>query len=104
MEFETVKDAIQFMLELSEKGATMKTNGVDSTIDDYKEMYRETLYSMCDLLGMQDLYLEEDKGAEQMQPILAVLVACLVYIVVFVGFSWAKDKFNDWIDNNDKDE
>lgn len=36
MEFENVKDAIKFMLELSEKGATMKTNGVDSTIDDYK--------------------------------------------------------------------
>lgn len=64
MEFETVKDAIQFMLDLSEKGATMKTNGVGSTIDDYKEMYRETLYSMCDLLGMEDLYLEEDKGAD----------------------------------------
>lgn len=106
MEFETVKEAIQFMLELSEKGATMKTNGVDSTIDDYKEMYRETLYSMCDLLGMQDLYLEpsEDEGADQMQPILAVLVACLVYIVVFVGVSWAKDKFNDWSDNDDKDD
>ena len=58
MEFETVKEAIQFMLELSEKGATMKTNGVDSTIDDYKEMYREKLYSMCDLLGMEDLYLD----------------------------------------------
>lgn len=57
MEFETVKEAIQFMLELSEKGSTMKTNGVDSTIDDYKEMYRETLYSVCDYLGMEDLYL-----------------------------------------------
>lgn len=64
MNFENVRDAIQFMLELSEKRATMKTNGVDSTIDDYKEMYRETLYSMCDLLGMQDLYLEENKGAD----------------------------------------
>lgn len=42
----------------------MKTNGVGSIINDYKEMYRETLYSMCDLLGMQDLYLEEDKGAD----------------------------------------
>ena len=58
MEFETVKDAIQFMLELSEKGATMKTNGVDFTIDDYKEMYREALYSACDYLGMEDLYLD----------------------------------------------
>lgn len=66
MEFENVKDAIKFMLELSEKGSTMKANGVDSTIDDYKEMYRETLYSMCDLLGMANLYLEpnEDKGAD----------------------------------------
>ena len=70
MEFETVKEAIQFMLELSEKGATMKTNGVDSTIDDYKEMYRETLYSMCDLLGMQDLYLEVVYSAD------AVFRAC----------------------------
>lgn len=44
----------------------MQTNGVDSTIDDYKEMYSEALYSMCDLLGMQDLYLEpnKDKGAD----------------------------------------
>lgn len=66
MEFENVRDAIQFMLELSEKGSTMQTNGVDSTIDDYKEMYSEALYSMCDLLGMQDLYLEpnKDKGAD----------------------------------------
>ena len=58
MEFENVKDAIKSMLELSEKGATMKTNGVDSTIDDYKEMYREALYSACDYLGMEDLYLD----------------------------------------------
>lgn len=37
-----------------------------------------------------------------MQPILAVIVACLVvYIVVFVGVSWAKDKFNDWSDKDD---
>ncbi|MDY2640494.1 MAG: hypothetical protein SOV68_11340 [Ligilactobacillus salivarius] len=57
MEFENVKEAIKFMLELSEKGATMKTNGVDSTIDDYKELYREALYSVCDYLGMEDLYL-----------------------------------------------
>lgn len=64
MEFENVRDAIQFMLELSEKGATMKTNGVGSTIDDYKELYREALYSACDHLGMEDLYLEEDKGAD----------------------------------------
>ena len=58
MEFENAKDAIKFMLELSEKGATMKTNGVDSTIDDYKELYREALYSACDYLGMEDLYLD----------------------------------------------
>lgn len=64
MEFEDVREAIKFMLELSEKGATMKINGVESTIDDYKELYREALYSVCDYLGMQDLYLEEDKGAD----------------------------------------
>lgn len=37
-----------------------------------------------------------------MQPILTVIVACLVYIVAFVGVSWAKDKFNDeWSDKDD---
>ena len=100
MEFKNVKDAIQFMLELSEKGTMMKTNGIDSTIEDYKEVYREALYSMCDLLGVEDLYLKpkEDKEADQVEPILAVLIACLVYIAVFVGVSWAKDKINDWDD------
>lgn len=39
-----------------------------------------------------------------MQPILAVLVACLVYIVVFIGVSLVKDKFNDWSDKDDKDD
>jgi hypothetical protein len=62
MEFENVREAIKFMLELSEKGATMKTNGVDSTIDDYKEMYRETLYSMCDLLGIKICILKKIRG------------------------------------------
>lgn len=33
-----------------------------------------------------------------MKTVLAVLVACLVYVVVFVGVSWAKDKINDWDD------
>ena len=33
-----------------------------------------------------------------MAPILAVLIACLVYIAVFVGVSWVKDKINDWDD------
>lgn len=33
-----------------------------------------------------------------MKTVLAVLVACLVYAVVFVGVSWAKDKINDWDD------
>lgn len=66
MEFKNVKDAIQFMLELSEKGTMMQTNGIDSTIEDYKEVYREALYSMCDLLGVEDLYLKpkEDKEAD----------------------------------------
>lgn len=33
-----------------------------------------------------------------MKPVLVVLIACLVYIVVFVGVSWVKDKINDWND------
>lgn len=33
-----------------------------------------------------------------MEPILAVLIACLVYIAVFAGVSWVKNKINDWDD------
>lgn len=33
-----------------------------------------------------------------MEPVLVVLIACLVYIVVFVGVSWVKDKIDDWND------
>lgn len=35
-----------------------------------------------------------------MKPILVGLIASLIYIVVFVGVSWAKDKFNDWSDKD----
>lgn len=36
------------------------SDGSDATLNDYKELYREALYSACDYLGMEDLYLDKD--------------------------------------------
>ena len=33
--------------------------GRDATIDDYKEELSEALYQLCDMLGMEDLYLSK---------------------------------------------
>lgn len=65
MEFENVKEALKYMLELSNPGTMIIVKGRETTIDDYKEEYSEALYQLCDMLGMEDLYLskpsKEDK-------------------------------------------
>lgn len=38
------------------------------------------------------------KGEDLMEPILAVGLACIAYVVVFVGVSWLKDLFINWRD------
>lgn len=59
MEFENAREALSYALLLSdEKTKLRNSDGSDATIEDYKELYREALYSACDYLGMQDLYLD----------------------------------------------
>ena len=100
MEFKNVKEVINFLFELGDPATVIFVDSIEGNIDTYKEELRKALYQLCDMLGMEDLYLypNKDKEADQMAPILAVLTACLVYIAVFVGVSWAKDKINDWDD------
>jgi hypothetical protein len=38
------------------------------------------------------------KGENLMEPILAVGLACIAYVVFFVGVSWLKDIFVNWRD------
>ena len=33
-----------------------------------------------------------------MEPILAVIVACIAYVIIFVLVSWIKDMFTNWRD------
>lgn len=59
MNFESLREALSYALLLSnEKTKLRNGDGSDATIDDYKELYREALYSACDYLGMEDLYLD----------------------------------------------
>lgn len=37
-------------------------------------------------------------GGKLMEPILAVGLACIAYVVIFVGVSWLKDIFINWRD------
>lgn len=100
MEFGNVKDVINFLFELGDPATLIFVDGRNGNIDDFKEELREALYQLCDMLGMEDLYLypSKDEEADQMKPIIAVLIACLVYVTIFVGVSWVKDKINDWND------
>lgn len=59
MNFESAREALNYALLLSdEKTKLRNSDGSDATIEDYKELYREALYSACDYLGMEDLYLD----------------------------------------------
>ena len=59
MNFESVREALNFMLLLSDERTKIKnSNGEYATLNEYKELYREALYSACDYLGMEDLYLD----------------------------------------------
>lgn len=33
-----------------------------------------------------------------MEPVLAVLIGCLIYVAVFILVSWLKDLFTNWRD------
>ena len=52
-------EVLSYALLLSdEKTKLRNSDGSDATIEDYKELYREALYSACGYLGMEDLYLD----------------------------------------------
>lgn len=59
MNFESAREALNFMLLLSDERTKIKnSNGEYATLNEYKKLYREALYSACDYLGMEDLYLD----------------------------------------------
>ena len=69
VEYENVKDALKQLVRLNEPGTTfgkastivdngIKTDKREFTIKDLQESNYELLANVCDLLGMNDIYLE----------------------------------------------
>lgn len=56
MEFETVKEALVFLNDLSQADE-IRTNGQLATVEDVKEMVLEATVSIADLLGVEEIYL-----------------------------------------------
>ena len=56
MEFETVKEALEFLNDLSQADE-IRTNGQLATVEDVKELVFEATASIADLLGMEEIYL-----------------------------------------------
>lgn len=68
MEFESVEEALGFLLDVNHqdndmKVATVNPDGTRSdfkkaTLEDYKESNREAVYAFCDMLGLEKVYLD----------------------------------------------
>ena len=64
MEFKNVKEVINFLFELGDPATVIFVDGIEGNIDNYKEELRKALYPLCDMLGMEDLYLYPSKNKE----------------------------------------
>lgn len=59
MEFENVRDAIVMLLAANEKGTQIITVDGESQIDALRDLNKSALMSICDLLGYENLYLDD---------------------------------------------
>ena len=71
MEFESVEEALEFLLDVNHQDNDMKvvvvnadgtrSNFKKATLEDYKESNREAVYALCDMLGLEKVYLDRLK-------------------------------------------
>ena len=69
MEFESVEEVLEFLLDINNQEnemrvATVNPDGTRSdfkkaTLEDYKESNREAVYALCDMLGLEKVYLDK---------------------------------------------
>lgn len=69
MEFESVEEALEFLLDVNHQDNDMKvavvnadgtrSNFKKATLEDYKESNREAIYALCDMLGLEKVYLNK---------------------------------------------
>lgn len=71
MEFETVEEALEFLLDINNQENEMRVANVNpdgtrsdfkkATLEDYKETNREAVYALCDMFGLEKVYLDRLK-------------------------------------------
>lgn len=68
MEFESVEEALELNHQDNDmKVAVVNADGTRSdfkkaTLEDYKESNREAVYALCDMLGLEKVYLDRWKN------------------------------------------
>lgn len=60
MEFETIKEYLEMLLDLNNTENELQVDGKLGTINDLKDFNFELIVNMCDLLGLESLYLGID--------------------------------------------
>lgn len=60
MEFETVKECLEMLFDLNNTENELQVDGKLGTINDLKDFNFELIVNMCDLLGLESLYLGID--------------------------------------------
>lgn len=60
MEFETIKECLEMLLDLNNTENELQVDGKLGTINDLKDFNFELIVNMCDLLGLESLYLGID--------------------------------------------
>lgn len=60
MRFETVKECLKMLLDLNNTENELQVDGKLGTINDLKDFNFELIVNMCDLLGLESLYLGID--------------------------------------------
>ncbi|WP_187959044.1 hypothetical protein [Carnobacterium maltaromaticum] len=58
MEFVNVKEALRYLVDLSQ-AKKIEVNGQLATTDQVQELFHETLVNVADLLGHEDVYLNK---------------------------------------------
>lgn len=73
--YPTIRGCLQDLLAANDKDSQMQVteNNVtkSATIDDLKEFNRNALFELADMLGMSDLYLEDDKEKSHSAKVIA---------------------------------
>lgn len=60
MEFETAKECLEMLLDLNNTENELQVDGKLGTINDLKDFNFELIVNMCDLPGLESLYLGID--------------------------------------------